>query len=576
MPQGRIEDLYQIQDTVSWTHGRHTLRMGADIGRQIEVDIVAQNALGGLIFTAGGALSPLDNFLDNDLGAAGTASKTFGPTRIDPHDWRSAVFAQDDIKLSADLTVNLGVRYDYLTDPANSLKYPAVDIDNPFAPIDTVIPVKNDTNNIAPRLGFAWNPRQGIFHDGKTVFHGGVGAFYDTDFTNIALNSAQSSPNAPTGLLTSTTGRGLGNATSLLGTIAPDLTPMDSVLSVSNHLVNPLTWQWNFGMERQLPAQLKLAINYVGNHGEKLFSNQQLNYFNGDSRLNPDRGDIDIRNTNASSEYNSIQTEVSRQFSHGLFFEAVYTFGKDLDNGSEVFSTFASPTSYPSNLAANGLSQNWGPSVWDHRHYASFVYSWSPIGFHSSNHATDTLLSIFTRHFTIAGTTQFQSGSHSTFNINGLDTNLDGDPVNDRPIVGNKHQPIDTVGFDGFYYNSPDFVPGVYYDGVTNNPTNAASEHWLVPYGAKYMPFEIGRNSFSNPGSQYWNIGAEKDVPAPWLHLERGSFVFKVQAQNFTNHDNIGPLDVNLLDIGTPNYLNKRNAIEPMNRHLLLWAKFNF
>ena len=57
MPQGRIEDLYQFQDTVSWTHGRHTLRMGTDIGRQIEIDIVAQNALGGLIFTAGGALS---------------------------------------------------------------------------------------------------------------------------------------------------------------------------------------------------------------------------------------------------------------------------------------------------------------------------------------------------------------------------------------------------------------------------------------------------------------------------------------------------------------------------------------
>jgi hypothetical protein len=62
----------------------------------------------------------------------------------------------------------------------------------------------------------------------------------------------------------------------------------------------------------------------------------------------------------------------------------------------------------------------------------------------------------------------------------------------------------------------------------------------------------VGRNSFSNPGTQYWNIGAEKDIPATWLHVERGSFAFKVQAQNFTNHDNIGPPDIKLLDIGTP------------------------
>ena len=576
MPQGRIEDLYQYQDTVSWTHGRHTLRMGTDIGRQIEVDIVAQNALGGLVFTAGGALSPLDNFLDNYLGASGTASKTFGPTRVNPHSWKSAFFAQDDIKVSSELTLNLGLRYDYLTNPENSLKYPAVDASNPFEAIDTVIPVKNDTNNLAPRFGFAWNPHQGFFHDGKTVIHGGIGVFYDTDFTNIVLNSAQSSPNGPTGNLTSIDGRGLANATSLLDTIPSTLDPMGSVLSVANNMVNPLTWQWNFGLERQLPAQLKVAVNYVGNHGEKLFNNQQLNYFANGSRIDPDRGVIDVRATHADSEYNSVQTEVSRQFSHGLFFLATYTYGKDLDDSSEVFTTFASPTSYPANLAPDGLGGDWGPSVWDHRHYASFVYSWSPAGLHSSKHSTDTLLSVFTRHFTISGTTQFQSGPHESFNINGIDTNNDGSSFNDRPVIGNPDKPLDTVGFDGFYFNSPDFTPGVYYDGVTGNPTSAADEHWLVPNGSQFVKQEVGRNSFSNPGAQYWNISAEKDVPASWFRAERGMFVFKVQAQNFTNHDNVGPLDINLLDIGTPNYMNKQNAVEPMTRHLLLWAKFMF
>jgi len=449
IPQGRGEGLYQFQDTMTWTRGRHTLRMGADIGRQIETDLVPQNALGGLIFTAGGALSPLDNFLDNYLGASGAAGKTFGPTRVDPHSWKSAAFAQDDIKVWTDLTVNIGVRYDYLTNPENSLKYPAIDVNNPFAPIDTVIAVKGDTNNFAPRLGFAWNPHKGMFSDGKTVFHGGIGGFYDTDFTNIVVNSAQTSPNAPTGLLTITTGRGLGNATSLLDTITPDLTPMDSVLNVASNMVNPLTWQWNVGFERQLPWQLKAAVNYVGNHGVKLFANRQLNYFVNDSRIDPDRGAISVRGSFADSEYNSVQTEVSRQFSHGFFFLGTYTYGKDLDDASEVFATFASPTMYSANLAR--LGQDWGPSVWDHRHYASFVYSWTPIGFHADSRTADTLLSVFTRHFTISGTTQFQSGPHSSFNVGGIDMNNDGSTANDRPLIGNPHLPIDTVGFDGFF-----------------------------------------------------------------------------------------------------------------------------
>jgi hypothetical protein len=90
------------------------------------------------------------------------------------------------------------------------------------------------------------------------------------------------------------------------------------------------------------------------------------------------------------------------------------------------------------------------------------------------------------------------------------------------------------------------------------------------------MPYEIGRNSFENPGTQYWNLSVEKDIPSSWFHFERGMLVLRVEAQNFTNHDNLGPLDINLLDIGTPAYMNRSNATEPMTRHLLLWAKYRF
>ena len=123
---------------------------------------------------------------------------------------------------------------------------------------------------------------------------------------------------------------------------------------------------------------------------------------------------------------------------------------------------------------------------------------------------------------------------------------------------------------------APGFTPGVYYDAVTGDPTTADKVHWLVPHGPQFTTQEVGRNSFTNPNAQYWNIAVEKDVPSTWLHFDRGMFVFRVEAQNFTNDNNVGPLNINLLDIGTNSYLNKQNAVEPTFRHLLLWAKFRF
>jgi len=575
IPQGRSEDLYQLQDTATWVHGRHTVRVGADLGRQIERELVAQEFLGQLTFTKGGGQSPLDNFLDNFLGASGQATKTFGPTRIDPHDWKMALFGQDDVKLTQSLTLNLGLRYDYITNPENSLPYPAVDINNPFQAINTVVLVQNDKNNFSPRIGFAWNPRGGWFKDGKTVFHGGFASFYDIDFSNIAINAAQTSPNAPTGLLTQTTGRGLGNATGLLATITPTLKSTDAVESVANNLMNPVTYQYNFGIQRELPWAIKATVNYVGDIGENLYSNQELNYFVNGARLGPTRGAINIRSNRGASNYNGLQTELARQFSHGLFLEVNYTFSKDLDDASEVFSTYAAPTAYSADLAANDLHADWGPSVWDHRHSASFAYAWTPAGFHASDMAADAVLSALTRHFTISGTTQLLSGPYTTFNFNGIDSNGDGSAQNDRPLVGNPSLPYDTAGADGAYFGPP-FKPGTYYDVVTGNPTTPSQEHWLIPVTNGYVPQEVGRNSFLNPGLQYWNLALEKAVPTTWFHFDRGTLVFRAEAQNFTNHDNTGPLDLNLLDIGTPAYMNRQNAVEAMSRHMQLWAKFTF
>ncbi len=592
LPQGRGEDLYQLQDTVGLTFGKQAIRVGFDVGRQIEQEFVSQNALGTLAYAASGSYgSSIGEFINNTLGKSGTATKTFGPTRVDPHDWRSGIFIEDDIKLTPELTVNLGARYDYLSDPENAVQYPAI---NPATaltdPITVRYKVNNDYNNISPRAGFAYNPHGGLFADGKTVFHAGFGIYYDGDFSNIVVNSAQSSPNAVAQLATSTAVDGLGNSNALIGTLTPTLSPTASVLSVTNNLVNPYTYQYNLGFERELPFNLKLTTNYVGSRGVKLFDNRMYNYFtptNGiaaTTRLNAARGPISARGNFATSEYNSLQAELSRSFVRGVTFRLAYTLSKDLDNASEIFATFASPTSYQADLSPSGLRQDWGNSAWDHRNYVVGSYVWAPKGYQVSNQLANGVVGALTRHWTISGVERFQSGPYSTFNINGYDTNGDGTTTNDRPVVSNINAPLNTAAIDASYLGG---TQGTYYSLNTyNNPNTTplkqkvlidpSTVHFILQRGQSFLSQEVSRNSFLNPGYQQHDVAVEKGIGLSYLHFEQGTLNLRVEANDVGNHNNVAPLNINVASFGASSQLNPVVSRTVSGRSLVLWATLKF
>ena len=450
-------------------------------------------------------------------------------------------------------------------------------------PTPNAIKVNNDTNNISPRVGFAFAPHSGgFFADGKSVIRGGFGIFYDSDFSNFVVNAAQASPNAVAGQLISTTGVGLTNATSLVPTITPQLSLLSSVQSVDNNLVNPVTYQYNLGVERQLPANLFLAIRYVGARSNKLFSQQRYNYFSGLSgeRLNPNYGALSAVGNYGDSNYNSLQVEASHLFSHGFQIRGNYTYSKDLDNVSEIFATFSAPTSLAANLAPGGVGQDYGPSSYDHRHYLAISYVWSPTGFHASNVFANAALGAFTRHWTLSGIETFQAGPYSTFSA-AVDSNGDGVAGNDRPIIGSVSAPITTAGIDGQFIGG---TTGTYYDVAAFNasgalnPVTASTVHWLIPYDPnnQFLHQEIGRNSFRNPGLQFHNVALEKGIGLSYLRLERGQLILRAEVQNIGNHNNIGPLDTSVTDIGNGAYLNRKNATEDPGRNMVLWAKIVF
>jgi hypothetical protein len=590
-PQGRGQDMYQYQDTVSWTYGRHTIRVGADIGRRIEKDLVNQNAKGTLAFASGGTgSSAIGNFILNQLGPSGTATITYGSTRLDPHSWRSGIFAQDDFKLSQYLTVNLGFRYDYFTSPENVLAYPAIDPANPFTAINTVIPVTPDRNNFAPRVGFAYSPHFGKWGmDSKTVVRGGFGIFFDSDFTNIAINEAQSAPNAVAGTLTQTTGNGLANATSLIATIPSVLNAQSSVGSVDKNLVSPYTEEWNLGVERELPGQWGFSATYVGSHAVKLFANQQFNFFDftTGARLNSTRGVITDRANTGKSLYNGLEVGLKHNFNHGFLITGSYVYSKTLDNASEAYNIDSAATSYSADLRPGGRRYDWGNSAYDHRQYAAFSYVWTPKGFRSENKKFDLVASGLTRHWTISGSSRFQSGAYNTISVYGYDTNGDGSNANDRPILSNPSAAMNTVGADGYYLTGG--TPGVYYDYVgyrNTSPhvltqlTNANTVHWLIPHAANYAASAIGRNSFQNNGLYYHDMALEKAVPTSLLHLNRGQFIVRVEAQNILNHNNIGGFYYTATDVyyaySSGTFMNVDNAREANGRQVRIWAKFTF
>ena len=592
LPQGRGEDLYQLQDTLGLHFGKQSIRAGFDVGRQIEQEFVSQNALGTLTYAAAGTYgSSIGEFINNTLGTAGTATKTFGPTRVDPHDWRSGAFIQDDVKVTPELTLNFGARYDYLTNSANGVKYPAI---NPLTvltdPITAVYRVNTPALDFSPRFGFAYNPHQGIFHDGKTVFHTGFGIYFDSGFSNLVVNDAQSSPNAVAATLQSTATDGLANSNTLLATITPVLSPLSSVQSVVSNLTNPYTYQYNFGIERELPYNLKLTTNYVGSRGVKLFVNRQYNYFvptngtNATSRINTGRGAINARGNFGTSEYNSLQVELSRAFTRGITFRAAYTLSKDLDNASEVFNTFNSPTSYQADLSPTGMAQEWGNSAWDHRNYLVISYVWAPKGYHASNAFANAALGVLTRNWTVSGVERFQSGPYSTINMSGFDANGDGSTANDRPIVSNPNAPFNTAAIDSTLLATKT-VPGtqgVYYSLNQYNSSSAkpkvivdpSTVHFLVQRGQNFLSQEVGRDSFLQPGYQQHDIALEKGFEVPYF--ERGQLTLRAEANNVGNHNNVNPLGVNVSLFGASSQLNPVISRTGAGRSVVLWGLFRF
>jgi hypothetical protein len=519
-PAERRFNIYQVNDTLSHSRGAHILSVGFDV-RQIRDNSRADtNTRGVFTFPA------LSDFL---AGQPSAWTQLFGSTQRDLRTGVYSFFLQDDWKVRPTLTVNLGARWELqgaldeakghlsILDPALPGTIGIADA-GPLGSFRIGGPaVDRNPFNIAPRLGFAWNP-----HRGNLVLRGGYGIYWDS-FTFDLLTVARSAPpfnyqpslscvinacqisgtNSFDNLVNGTATIQSSNEAQLgsFGT----LKNFGSVNTVNPQLRNPYVQQYSLGMEYQLGRSYRLGLSYLGSKGTRLtrlipvnpvvngpapatspadetarFADfqQAIHKENGPGniRLDPRFNQVNLLDDGASSTYHSLQLTGNKNFSHGLQFQASYTWSKSTDTASDFNTTIqANDNSYAQNglkLAAERAVSNY-----DIPHRIVVTGVWQMPFFHSRKGVSGKLLDGWSFESVnlwqsavpatlLAGSRTINDGNGKSLTV--ADVNLDGNFIN--PSLDNTRPNCDPAGTH-FALGAPAAISGFSQPLLGNNGT---------------------------------------------------------------------------------------------------------
>lgn len=360
LPQFRTNNIYQIQNNLSWTKDNHAIKLGTNI---------IENRIQSFFFpTIRGLLryATLDAFV-NDFAEAANINKPLpGGEAINNYNWFDVHFyGQDEWKIKPNFSLTFGLRYERPGEATLSL-LPANERIVSIAGGDTrfgLSPVpKIDKNNFQPRFGFNWNPRGdadgvlGFLTGGdKLVFRGGYAVTHDYTFINIALNVASSFPFVAAVSLPA-------NATFAGAVSVPNA--FANLPNVSNAGVNPNTFtrtvvgedfrspyyqSFSFEAQRELGTNVVFRLGYVGSKGSALFQTLDGNPRRLDvpANCNPTATDscrvdrtqavVRLRANAASSIYHSMQASMEKRLSRGFSAGLHYTWSSFIDSASEIF-----------------------------------------------------------------------------------------------------------------------------------------------------------------------------------------------------------------------------------------------
>jgi hypothetical protein len=517
VPRGRTSQTFQILDNFTWLKGRHTFKFGGEF-RRAEISNFNDNLERGIFqFTAGVGLSP-DPVVDAlaDFYTGGTQDTNFccsfvsvdtGNTQRTTYNNGFSFFAQDDYRMSSNLTVNFGLRWEYfgpLSEKNNLLSNLGQDGNLAMVGTDGLNGLYNrDLHDFAPRLGFAWHAAK------NTVVRAGYGIYYDyvpqdlliANFTTSAgVVTNPIGPKAVLPLAFDPTAFNGTNPTPNAPIMNGVASPPYSIFVTPRNFHSPYTQNWNLNVQQKLAENASFEARYVGSKGTKLVRLTDLNEPDANSNTpNPNYGAIDELTPSSSSTYHALQAIGRIQNVHRISGFAAYVWSKSIDGASDGID-FVPGAAFPQDPGNLGAER--GPSLFDTRHrFTSAINyelpSWNALRKFGSGWQLNTIISV-------------QSG---------------------RPIpIANS---TDTSG--RFYFNQrPNVVPGV----------NPILPHWTPSTGylnplafvqPAYGTFgDLGRDSIYGPGLRNVDFSITKNTRL----TERLNLQLRAEFFNIFNHPN--------------------------------------
>ncbi len=562
---------FQINDKFTWVKGRHTMKFGGQWLHYSQQRFYAGNngLLGFLTYNGaftGYAFS--DFLLDLASGKGRGGGDPNNPwTQLQD---RIGLFAQDDLKVTDSLTLNLGLRWAYTS--------PLVEIDNRQSNFDlqTGQQIFAKDGSIADRALYqpyykGWEPRLGAawkFAD-KWVARGGYGISQFMEGTGANLRLPLNPPFFYESAVSYNVTTGAGSAASGFADLVPGTKPSGNVRAYDPNLRPQFSQQWNVFVERQLTASMSAQVGYVGHHADHLVTpvegNQALPGVGDPSTWAPQATrrplyaaqplvtTIATTAARSGSRYNAMQASVRQRLQHGLELMASYTFGKTRTNNRGFYGVFGGTGPQGVTSATEGAywqntynpEAEWGPAFHDVRHNLTVSGSWDlPFG-KGRAHGADwnAVMDAILGGWRLGGIYQARSGLPITV-TDTRNRSLQGERGAERPNCVGAWQPSDQ-----------------------------SLTHWLDITGFAAVPL----GTFGNcpvgvaraPG--YSDLDA---VLSKRFSTGRATYAeFRIEAFNVLNHPSFGPP---ARDIATPNTFGTITSTISSPRVVELGLKFYF
>ncbi len=558
LTQGDKVNNYDLSDSLSWTKGAHSIKFGAEV-RQSRLFLDSDNgARGSFTFSSSwtaalnpdtgnpvtGTGQPIADFLlgypTNMSGAVGTSQTHF-------RYYTNNFYGQDDWKITRSLTLNYGLRYEYVTPPTAEEINHVFGFD--FSTGKQLFPalgqirrsiIQPDKANWAPRVGLAYNPQ---WAPSWTV-RAGAGIYYD----QTQMNEVQFTTNSPPTFYQQNfnySGRGLPpsqfGVNTLPATPVPPITTSYITPKGTNLFAQeingkkPREYMWNFSLQKSFGANWLVEAAYVGAQSRRMSKR-----YNADAPAlpgvlysvvpsvdpYPNLNGILYSSQSGKGAFNALNMKAERRFASGFSFLAAYTWSHSIDNDSG--GSFGSPNLNPANFQLDR-----GSSDFDIRHrlVGSILYE-LPFGKgRPLLGSASGLLNQVVGGWQLNLIPSFQSG---------VSRNVTSPNFSTISYITQRADATGIDPFSSFTLNGQSITPGEGFGG------NNRSLYWFNPQAfSRTAPLKFGtsgRDILRAPGFSNWDLSLFKNFAI----RERTALQFRAEFFNSLNHPRFDPpnLDV--------------------------------